>query len=162
MKIKGVKWLTFVFLFLYAFPAQSRVYITWQGLEPDKLASLWLIKRFVDEEAEFRLVPKGSVIKDGIPVDVPSARFKRSHSQSTFECILQNQALEDERLLFLGRIIHDIEINTWGKKKMEQTYIVQDTLWKIIDQEQDELTAIHRASLYFDELLEDTPAQFLQ
>jgi len=156
MNSQKLKRLVFLFFLLQPLTAASQIYITWQGLEPDKLASIWLIKRFVDQEAEFKLVPKGSHIKNGIPLDVPSATFKRSHSLSTFECVLQNQALEDERLLFIGKIIHDIEINTWDKKKLEQTAIVQDTLWKIIDREQDEKRAIHLACQYFDKLYEGT------
>jgi len=97
MSSNKLKWLLFLFLILHPLPAASQIYITWQGLEPDKLASLWLIKRFVDQEAEFKLVPKGSLIKDGIPFDVPSATFKRSHTRSTFECVLQNEGLDDER-----------------------------------------------------------------
>jgi len=162
MKVNSLNWFIFLFLFLHPLAANSQIYITWQGLEPDKLASLWLIKRFVDQEAEFKLVPKGSLIKGGIPFDVPSATFKRSHTQSTFECVLQNQGLDDERLLFLGKIIHDIEINTWEKKKIEQTAAVQDTLWKIIDQEQDENRAIHLACQYFDKLYEETVGESLQ
>ena len=162
MSSNKLKWLLFLFLILHPLPAASQIYITWQGLEPDKLASLWLIKRFVDQEAEFKLVPKGSLIKGGIPFDVPSATFKRSHTRSTFECVLQNQGLDDERLLFLGKIIHDIEINTWDKKKIEQTAIVQDTLWKIIDREPDENRAILLACQYFDELYEETLIESLQ
>lgn len=134
--------------------AKGQSYITWQGLEPDKLASLWLIKRYVDVDAEFTLIPKGDTIQNGIPVDVPSAQFKRSHTQSTFECILQSQGLNDERLLYIGKIIHDIEINTWDTKKIEQTYTVQDDLWGMIDQGPDEQKIISRAMQYFDKLYE--------
>ena len=74
MKVNSLNWFIFLFLFLHPLAANSQIYITWQGLEPDKLASLWLIKRFVDQEAEFKLVPKGSLIKDGIPFDVLDSR----------------------------------------------------------------------------------------
>jgi len=112
MKPGQWRWIFFLVIVLHPFTATGQSYETWQGLEPDKLASMWLLKRFVDPQAEFTLVPKGSMISKGIPFDVPSAQFKRSHSQSTFESILQNQRLNDERLVHIGRIIHDIEINT--------------------------------------------------
>jgi hypothetical protein len=136
-------------------PAICQTYVTWQGLEPDKLASIWLIKRYVDPVAEFILVPKGDGIKKGIPFDIPSASLKRSHSQSTFERILQEQNLNDERLLYIGKIIHDIEINTWDRKKFEQTSVVQDSLREIIDQEADEQKVIDRAVQFFDSLYND-------
>ncbi len=141
---------------LYPFAANSQTYITWQGLEPDKLASLWLIKRFIDQEAEFKLISKGSEIRGGIPFDVPSSRFKRTHTQSTFESILQDMELHDGKLISIGGIIHDIEINTWQTKKIEKTYTVQDDLRKIVDKEKNEQEAILQAILYFDELYKNT------
>ena len=118
MKAKRWLWLFFLIVTLQPFTAASQSYVTWKGLEPDKLASMWLLKRFVAPQAEFTLVSKDSIISDGIPFDVPSAQFKRSHSQSAFESILQNQGLNDERLIYIGKIIHDIEINTWKTKKL--------------------------------------------
>ena len=135
MKAGQWRWIFFLVIVLQPFTATGQSYVTWQGLEPDKLASLWLLKRFVDPLAEFTLVPKGNMISKGIPFDVPSAQFKRSHSQSTFESILQNRGLNDERLIYIGKIIHDIEINTWKTKKLKETSTVQNELWKIIDQE---------------------------
>ncbi len=132
--------------------AIGQSYITWQGLEPDKLASLWLIKRFVDPQAEFVFVAKGSKISNGIPFDVPSAQYKRSHTQSTFECILQDQKLDNRQLRYIGQVIHDIEINTWDIKKIEQTHSIQSALQEIIDGEHDEQKGILKAIQFFDQL----------
>ena len=132
------------------------MYTSWQGLEPDKLASMWLIKRFVEQDAEFKLIAKGHKIDKGIPFDVPSARYKRSHTQSTFESILQHTKLTDAKLIAIGKVIHDIEINTWDTKKIEQTYTIQDDIRRLIDQEKDEQKAILQAILYFDELYKTT------
>ena len=152
MKAIQRRWVFFLIVMLQPFSAAGQLYITWQGLEPDKLASLWLLKRFVDPQAEFSLVSKGSTINNGIPLDVPSAIFKRSHTQSTFESILKNQGINDEQLIYIGKIIHDIEINTWKTKKLKETFTIQNELWKIIDQEQDEQKAIHNAMQFFDKI----------
>lgn len=132
--------------------AFCQTYVTWQGLEPDKLASMWLIKRFVDQDAEFILIPKGEDVKNGIPFDIPSAKFKRSHALSAFESILQDQELKDDGLNYIGTIIHDIEINTWDIKKIAQTYTVQQDIRSIIDKNQGGKQAIVEAFLYFDTL----------
>ncbi len=152
MKAGQWRWIFFLVIVLHPFTATGQSYVTWQGLEPDKLASMWLLKRFVDPQAEFTLVSKGSMINNGIPFDLPSAQFKRSHSRSTFESILQDQGLNDERLIYIGKIIHDIEINTWKTKKLKETPTVQNELWEIIDQEQDEQKTIHKAMEFFDKI----------
>ena len=132
--------------------AHCQSYVTWQGLEPDKLASIWLIKRFVDQDAKFILIPKGKQVKDGIPFDIPSAKFKRSHALSAYESILLDKNINDEHLIYIGKIIHDIEINTWETKKITQTYAVQDDIRAIIDKNREEEQAITQSFFYFDTL----------
>lgn len=98
----------------------GHLYVTWKGLEPDKIASAWLIKRFVDQKAVFRFVPKGTPIKEGIPFDTPFSKLARSHNRSTFESILDAVKAEDPVLREVGLIVRDIEVNTWGKKTTEE------------------------------------------
>lgn len=144
--------LLLLLLLFNALPALGQTFVTWQGLEADKLASMWLIKRFVDQDAKFLLLARGSRAEQGIAFDVPSAVYKRSHNLSTFEHILEDKQLHDERLLYIGRIIHDIEINTWETKKLQQTAEVQEALQKIIDRQPDEQLAIGLAMEFFDQL----------
>lgn len=162
MKSIQWRWVFFLIIMLQPFSASGQSYVTWQGLEPDKLASLWLLKRFVDPQAEFTLVSRGSMISKGIPFDVPSAQFKRSHSQSTFESILKDQGINDEKLIYIGKIIHDIEINTWKTKKIKATPTVQSELREIIDQEQDEPKAIRKAMQFFDKIYQKNSIRVLQ
>lgn len=98
----------------------GHLYVTWKGLEPDKIASAWLIKRFVDRKAVFRFVTKGTPIKEGIPFDTPFSKLARSHSRSTFESILDAVKAEDQVLREVGLIIRDIEVNAWGKKTTDE------------------------------------------
>jgi len=68
---------------------ESHLYSTWDTMEVDKCASAWLIKRFVDKEAEFKFFPSGELITEGIPFDTPDSEFRRYHNMSTFESILK-------------------------------------------------------------------------
>lgn len=155
MKLNVWKWQFILLFFLCPLTVNSQTYTTWQGLEPDKLASSWLIKRFIDQDAEFQMIPKGSMVENGIPFDVPSAQFKRSHTQSTFEKILQDHGINDEQLIYIGQIIHDIEINTWDIKKIKQTSVIESTLREIIDSEEDEQEVILRAMQVFDKIYKE-------
>jgi hypothetical protein len=165
MTMRDIKCINFVFASLFvvsAFIATARVSIgqepvvfsTWEGLEVDKCASIWLIKRFIHENAEIRFYPKGEVIEEGIPFDTPEAEFKRTFNMSTFESFLRHYGLEDARLVYIGRIIHDIEINTWERKVMTESVGVQDAMNRIIWNGKNNKDIMLASCKYFDALYE--------
>jgi len=91
---------------------------TWDVFETDKCASIWLIKRFIDPKAEIRFFPHGTSITEGISFDTPEAKFRRYATKSTYETLLEHYDLKDPRLKYIGRIIHDIEVNVWEKRSI--------------------------------------------
>lgn len=95
----------------------GQTYVTRESLEPDKLASIWLIKRHVDKEARFVFVAAGIPLTNGIPFDTPEAEFRRYAKLSCFESILKRHQITDPALRHIGELIHDIEINYWGEKR---------------------------------------------
>jgi hypothetical protein len=128
------------------------IFSTWEGFEVDKCASIWLIKRFIDKKARIRFVPKGDIIKEGIPFDTPDAAFRRYHNISAFESLLKHYKLKDPKLIYVGKIIHDIEVNIWEKKVLKETLIVQDAVNKIIWNTKDRNEVIQKSGNYFDSL----------
>ena len=132
----------------------AEMFSTWEGFETDKCASIWLIKRFVDKNAEIKFFPKGSKITKGILFDVPEARFRRYHNMSTYESLLKYYELKDPKLIFIGQIIHDIEINVWEKKVFKETPSVQQTIFSIIDQSGSPTEVIEKTCRYFDRFYE--------
>ena len=116
----------------------------------DKCASIWLIKRFIDENAVIKFFPRGKIIKEGIPFDTPDAIFRRYHNMSTFESLLKHYKPHDPKLIYIGRIIHDIEVNIWEKKVVKETLIVQDAVNKIIWNVKDRNEVIQKSCIYFD------------
>jgi len=128
------------------------VFSTWDGFEVDKCASIWLIKRFIDKNAIIKFFPKGEIIKEGTPFDTPDAIFKRYHNMSTFESLLKHYKLKDPKLIYVGKIIHDIEVNIWEKKVLKETLIVQDAVNNIIWNTKDRNEVIQKSGNYFDSL----------
>ncbi len=110
----------------------AEVFSTWDTMEPDKCASAWLLKRFVDKDATFRFYPNGELIASGIPFDTPEAELRRYHNMSTFESILRKNKLNDPALLEMGEIFHDIEVNSWGRKVRRESKGVEIALRKIV------------------------------
>ncbi len=162
MKNKTLQLLMLEFLLLLCiftfYPIDSRaesqppVFATWDIFEVDKCASIWLIKRFIDTEAQIRLYPKGGQITEGVPFDTPDAKFRRYHNASTYETLLRHYKIRDERLIYIGRIVHDIEINTWEKKVMQESRYVTDQIVSIINESKSSRDVIDRSLDFFDAL----------
>lgn len=119
-KILFIFWIVFL-VNTVAAEDEKLVFSTWDTFEVDKCASIWLIKRYIAPQAEIRFFKKGDPITEGIEFDTPSAKFRRYHNQSTFETLLEHYKLKEEKLIHLGLIIHDIEVNIWEKKIMAET-----------------------------------------
>ena len=103
-----------------AFPQEKKlqVYSTWDAMEMDRLASLWLIKRFIDPEATFRFYPQGTMDMEGIQIDTPTSQFRRTQQSTAYESLLKKHGITDPALLYIGEIVRDVEINIWGVKKL--------------------------------------------
>ena len=135
--------------------SEPLVFSTWDIFEVDKCASIWLIKRFIDPKARIVLYPNGNAITDGIPFDTPDAKFRRYQNASTYETFMRHYKIQDDRLLYLGRIIHDIEVNTWGKKAIKETRNVQNEVNKIITDSKTSTEVIEKSLLFFDAFYSD-------
>jgi len=66
-------------------------WITWENINVDRIASAWLIKKYVDPSAEFVFVKKGDDVKkiDGIPFDIPGVTLSHKRGHCTFCTILK-------------------------------------------------------------------------
>ena len=138
----------------YAEPGKH-LYTTGEVMEVDRCASAWLIKRFVDQEAFFKLYPEESIITSGTVFDRPEAALQRTHNLSTFEVILHKYNINDDRLKQLAERIHDIEINFWGKKKHPDSRIFEAALRKqISNNEQNSEKCLADCFLYIDKFFQ--------
>jgi hypothetical protein len=131
---------------------QTLIFSTWEGFEVDKCASIWLIKRFIDKAAIIKFFPKGEFIDKGIPFDTPDAKFRRYHNMSTYESILEYYKLNDPKVVYIGKIIHDIEVNVWERKQMKETHMVQREVNQIISNSSDNKDVIEKSIKFFDSL----------
>ena len=93
----------------------SQHYFTWDGLEPDKWGSIWLLKRHIDPDSKLSIVPVGATVNNAIAVDTPYAKYKRSHGRATFEnMVLAFGKDSDPALIKIGSIINELEVTSWG------------------------------------------------
>ncbi|HLH28981.1 MAG TPA: chromate resistance protein ChrB domain-containing protein [Acidimicrobiales bacterium] len=89
-------------------------WVTREHARVDRIACPWLIRRFVDPDAEFLYVPKEQVMevarRDGaIPFDTPGAElhhFEQAGEEFvSFDAILRKYGLTDPALLELAKIV---------------------------------------------------------
>ena len=76
----------------------------------NECSSLWLIRNFVDSEAEFAFVSRDYLWKENeIPLVLPGAELSPQMGITTFELIIQKYKIKDKIVHQIASIIHDIE-----------------------------------------------------
>ena len=91
---------------------RARTWVTRTGVKVDRMASRWLIRRFIDPEARFKYVPaKGYRPEPGeIRFDMFDAEFTHEGDRCTFEVLVQRLRLDDPALVPIAEIVHDIDL----------------------------------------------------
>jgi len=103
----------------------SHLYVTWDGAEPDKGASAWYIKRYIDPQAIFQTAPQGYLFDSGTVFDAPQGRYRRVQNASTLETLLRDHPSGDPIIVKLGLLMHDIEINIWQPKRFPESIAIE-------------------------------------
>jgi hypothetical protein len=91
---------------------RGATWVTRVGIHVDRIASAWLIRRFIDRDARFKFVPpKGYVPEQSeLRFDMYEAEFTHEGSMCTFEVLLTRAKLDDPALRAIGEIVHDLDI----------------------------------------------------
>jgi hypothetical protein len=76
----------------------------------DRIASAWLIKRFVDPGAEFAFAAPDQVPADAIPFDMAGVDLGHQGEDCTFETLLRRTGLRDRKLAVLAEIVHEADL----------------------------------------------------
>lgn len=85
-------------------------WVTREKAKVDRIACPWLIKNFVDPEAEFLYVPAERVLQvakeqNAIPFDVPNVELGHHGEKCSFDAILEKYKLKDKALWELAKIV---------------------------------------------------------
>lgn len=96
-------------------------WITRAHVKVDRVACPWLIKKFVDQDAEFYFVPADQVTSEAerlgaLPFDVKGVELGHHGKECSFEAILKKYNLtSDPALVLLGKIVNgaDTDNSLW-------------------------------------------------
>lgn len=89
---------------------KGRRWVTRPRPHVDRIASAWLIKRFVDPGAEFVFAAPDQVPGDAIPFDMAGADFGHHREDCTFETLVRRAGLRDRKLAILAEIVHEADL----------------------------------------------------
>jgi hypothetical protein len=81
------------------------------GVHVDRTSSAWLIRRFIDPEAEFVFIADlADVPEDTTPFDMRGAELSHQAGDCTFETMLRRYDFDDPALWEIARIIHEADL----------------------------------------------------
>ncbi len=84
---------------------------TRSGPHVDRTACAWLIRRFIDPEAEFVFVDDpDEVPADATPFDMRGVELSHHHGECSFEAVLRRYELTDPVLWAIARIVHEADL----------------------------------------------------
>jgi hypothetical protein len=92
-------------------------WITRENANVDRIACPWLIRRFIDKDAEFLFVPKDEVMpgaerERAIPYDVPGVELGHIEGRCSFESIMLKYGLmDDPALMEMAKIVHAADVS---------------------------------------------------
>jgi hypothetical protein len=92
-------------------------WVTRERPKIDRLACPWLIRRFIDAEAEIQYVPAAQVLavaesEGAIPFDVPGVELTHSGPLCSFDAFLEKYHLEEPALARLAEIVRAADTDT--------------------------------------------------
>src|SRR5690242_4135433 len=93
-------------------------WITRANVKVDRVACPWLIKRFIDPQAEFLFVAESELLakaeeEQAIPFDaphLPAVKFNHRGTRCSFEAILEDYAIADPILTELALIVRAADV----------------------------------------------------
>jgi hypothetical protein len=84
---------------------------TRSGCHVDRAACAWLIRRFLDADAEFVFVDDpDEVSADATPFDMPGVALSHHGEDCTFETMLRRHDLDDPVLWEIGKAVHEADL----------------------------------------------------
>ncbi|RPH84957.1 MAG: hypothetical protein EHM88_02705 [Candidatus Rokuibacteriota bacterium] len=89
---------------------RGRRWVTRPRPHIDRIASAWLIKRFIDPAAEFVFAEPAEFPADAIPFDAPGVELSHQGEDCTFETLVRRARLRDRRLRRLAEVVHEADL----------------------------------------------------
>ncbi len=117
---------------------QEKRWITRKRPHVDRLATAWLIRRFIDPKAEFLFQKAGRPPPGGvIPFDMVGVEFSHQGEDCTIETMLKRFAIKDPAAWEIARIVHDADLkdSKYGKEEAKGLSLLLKGLMDLHDED---------------------------
>jgi hypothetical protein len=128
-------------------------WVTWKNIGVDRMAAIWLIRRWIDPTAEFLFIPVGEKPRPehGEPFDVPGARYSHHGGHCTFYALLNDKNLTDPVLKRIAQMVD--EADEVHEVTIEPAALGLDLICRGLRQiSKDDFEALEHGSLIYDAL----------
>ena len=134
---------------------QGLTWVTRKGIHVDRMASAWLVRRFIDKQARFKFVPaKGYVPRPKeARFDMYEAEFTHEGDRCTFEVLMDRAGLDDPALGVIAEIVHEIDLKD-SKFSRRETLGIDRLIAGIAMAHKEDESRLERALAMFDDLYE--------
>jgi len=90
-------------------------WVTRERPKTDRIACPWLIRKFIDPEAEFLFTAPGEVLavaeaEGALSYDAPGARYTHRDGLCSFEVLVEEYGIDDPAVRLLARIVHGADV----------------------------------------------------
>ena len=134
---------------------KGAVWVTRKRVHVDRIASAWLIKRFIDRDAKLKFVPPKNYApeKGELRFDMFEAEYTHEGDSCTFEVLARRFQISDPAVSAIAEVIHDIDVHD-GKFERPETPGVERLINGIALTQPDDEARIALGSQLFDALYE--------
>lgn len=133
---------------------RGKIWVTRSRPFVDRMASAWLIKRFIDPEATFKFIKQDKMVsreRDFIGFDISGGEFSHLGDMCTFEILMKSFKLSDKRLKKIASIVHEIDIKD-EKAKVPESKGIELLLTAIRKTSKSDEEALNRGMEIFEML----------
>jgi len=132
---------------------EGKLWVTRTGVHVDRIASAWLVRRFVDAKAQFKFVsPKGYRPQaDEVRFDMFEAEFTHEGDLCTFEVLLHRLRIDEPGLREIAEIIHDIDLKDARYERAETAGVAAQIGGLCVTERSDDLR-LESGFVLFDQL----------
>jgi hypothetical protein len=132
---------------------RGKTWVTRQGVHVDRIASAWLVRRFIDPAAKYKFVPaKGyRPLAGEIRFDMFDAEFTHVGDRCTMEVLLERTGIADRAAWIIAEIVHDIDLKD-SKFERPETSGIERVIAGIAMSHKDDESRLQRGGALFDDL----------
>jgi len=133
---------------------RGKTWVTRPGVKIDRMASAWLILRFIDPKARFRFADPASAKGPGeLRFDMVGGDFTHEEDRCTFETLVRRVGPHDKGVRAIAEVVHDLDLkdSKFGRPEAAGVRVLLDGLMARTGNDDER---IERALVIFDDLHE--------